>query len=173
MAEMTPPSDLDAAFLFHALTRAHFNARMAGLRKRGLTNLGSPQILFALIERKEKDLPAPSQKELADLLHISPATIAASLKSLERCGYVSRQTDARDSRRNLISVTEKGEETMRTSREVFDSVDAYMYHGFSPAEQEQVLAFHRRMLQNLYQIGGDEDTCPPPAPPPERMISPL
>jgi len=151
--------DVDPDFLFHALNRAHFNAQMAGLRERGLPHLGSPKVLFALIERAEQGLPAPSQKELAEALHISPATIAASLKSLERCGYVSRQTDERDGRRNLISITEKGRETLRVSREVFRSVDAYMYHGFSPSERAQVEAFHRRMLQNLYQIGGDEDCC--------------
>jgi len=154
--------ETDADFLFHALNRAHFNAQMAGLRQRGLPRLGSPKILFALIRRMEQGLPAPSQKELAEALHISPATIAASLKSLERCGYVSRQTDEQDGRRNLISITEKGRETLCVSREVFRAVDEYMYHGFSPSERDQVEAFHRRMLQNLYQIGGDEDCCSPP-----------
>lgn len=159
-------------FLFHALTRAHFSAQMAGLRKRGLPNLGSPKILFALMEIADKHLPAPSQKELADLLHISPATIATSLKSLEKYGYVSRHTDEQDSRRNLISITEKGRDTLLTSRQVFDSVDQYMFHGFSEEEREQVRKFHQRMLNNLYQIGGDEEMdCPPP--PPGRMVKPI
>lgn len=161
-------------FLFHALTRAHFNAQMTGLKSRGLLNLGSPKILFMLMDLSERNQPAPSQKELADMLRISPATIAASLKSLEKAGYVSRHIDERDSRRNRISITEAGLQALRTSREVFDSVDQYMFHGFSQAEREQVYAFHRRMLDNLYQIGGDEDFDGPPPPPPhpERMVKP-
>ncbi len=164
-----------SGFLFHALTRAHFNAQMAGLRKRGLPNLGSPRILFALSYRAEQGLPPPSQKELAVMLHISPPTIAASLKSLERYGYVSRQTDEKDGRRNLISITGKGRETLLTSRQVFQWVDEYMFLGFTREEREQVARFHRRMLENLCQIGGDEDFgCPPPPPPPppERMVDP-
>ena len=91
--------------------------------------------------------------------------MAASLKSLEKCGYVSRHADARDSRRNLISITPKGRQSMETSRAVFESVDHYMFHGFSEEERRQVFSFHYRMLQNLYQIGGDNDIgCPPPFP---------
>lgn len=151
-------------FLLHALMRAHYNATQAGLVQRGLPDVGSPKILFALLEYPEDGSSAPSQKELADLLHISPATMATSLKSLEKYGYISRQTDAQDSRRNRISITQKGREAILTSQAVFDSVDRYMFHGFSQQERDQVFAFHQRMLQNLYQIGGAEDFgCPPPS----------
>ena len=153
-------------FLFHALMRAHFNAQMAGLSQRGLPNLGSPKILFALMKLSEEGAPAPSQKELADLLRISPATIANSLRSLERSGFVTRVADETDSRRNRIFISEKGLSSMRTIREAFDAVDDYMFHGFTQEERDQVYELHNRMLQNLYQIGGKEDfECPPPPPP--------
>ena len=176
-------SDVRSDFLFHALLRAHFNAQQSGLSRQGLSNLGSPKILFVLMdleeffadcaEELEMDLeergaPTPSQKELADILRISPATVATSLKSMERSGYVSRETDERDSRRNLISLTDRGREAMLTSRRVFQHVDEYMFHGFTEEEREQVYQLHQRMLNNLYQIGGDEDFCPPPPPPPYR-----
>ena len=152
-------------FLFHALMRAHFNAQMAGLSKRGLPNLGSPKILFALMELADQGAPAPSQKELADVLRISPATIANSLRSLERSGFVTRRADERDSRRNLIFITDKGRRSMLTIREAFDSVDDYMFHGFTQAERDQGYELHQRMLDNLYQIGGKEDFELPPPPP--------
>ena len=152
-------------FLFHALMRAHFNAQAAGLSKRGLPNLGSPKILFALMDLAEQNAPPPSQKELADILHISPATVANSLKSMERSGYIARQTDERDSRRNLITITEKGLHALLTSREVFEHVDKYMFNGFTQEERDQVFSLHQRMLRNLYQIGGDVDVSSPPPPP--------
>lgn len=168
--EPTHSWDNNHGLLFHALTRAHFNAARAGLTQQGLFHLGSPKILVALMRYSEEGVAAPSQKELADLLHISPATAAVSLKSLEKCGYVSRQTDERDSRRNRISITPKGLEALRTSQAVFNSVDEYMFHGFSQQERDQVLRLHRRMLENLYQIGGGEDfNCSPPHPS-ERMV---
>jgi DNA-binding MarR family transcriptional regulator len=143
--------------------RAHYNATQAELSRNGLPDLGSPKILFALADYPADG--APSQKELADLLHISPATMAASLKSLERLGYVTRRTDERDTRRNIIAITEKGRTAAHTSQAVFRSVDQYMFHGFTQQEQEQVFQFHRRMLDNLYQIGGDQGDNDPPPPP--------
>lgn len=164
--------ELRKDFLLHLLLRAHFNAQQTGLSRSGLPNLGSPRVLFALMDLTEMGQPAPSQRKLADILHISPATIATSLKSLERSGYVSRQSDERDNRRNLITITEKGEQAVLTCRRVFDSVDSHMFHGFSEAERQQLFEFHQRMLENLYQIGGDADyRCPPP--PPGRKVKPL
>lgn len=165
LVERKPYKPMRSDFLFHALMRAHFNAQMAGLSRRGLPNLGSPKILFALMDLSDQGAPAPSQKELADLLRISPATIANSLRSLERSGFITRMADENDSRRNLIFITDKGRQSILTVREAFDSVDDYMFHGFSQAERDQVYELHQRMLDNLYQIGGKEDFNPPPPPP--------
>ena len=159
-------------FLFHALARAHFNAEQAGLNKSGLPNLGSPRILFALMDLDEMGGPTPTQRQLANILRISPATIATSLKSLEKSGYIVRHPDETDSRKNLVYITEKGRQAVLTSRQVFDWVNNYMYHGFSVEERQQLQQFHQRMLDNLYQIGGDTDYgCPPP--PPGRKVKPL
>ena len=160
------PNDIHNDFLFHALMRAHFNARQSGLSRQDLPNLGSPMLLFVLGDLADRDAPAPSQKELATILRISPATVATSLKSMEREGFIFRKTDERDSRRNLIFLTERGRQAISTSRQVFLHVDEYMFHGFSEEEREQVYQLHQRMLQNLYQIGGNQDFAPPPPPPP-------
>lgn len=158
--------ELDQKMVFHALFRAHFNASHANLAREGLGDLGSPRLLHTLLDRHRRG-ETPSQKELADQLHISPATVATSLKSLERNGYVRRQPDPADTRRNLVSITEKAVEAMERSHAVFLSVDRAMFAGFTPAEVERLNEYHRRMLENLYAIGGDRDApCVPPAPPP-------
>ena len=149
--------------LFHDLFRAHHNAFHAGMARSGVEGVGSPRLLMALRDCLARGA-APSQRELADLLRTSPATVAVSLKSLERQGYVERRRDERDTRRNLISVTRRGLEALEGSHRVMEEVDRAMLAGFSPEETAQLEAFHRRMLQNLYTIGGDEDV-----PPPERM----
>jgi DNA-binding MarR family transcriptional regulator len=153
-------------FLLHSLMRAHYNATQAEMARQGLPDVGSPKILFALADYPPDG--APSQKDLAGLLHISPATMAASLKSLERVGYVTRHADERDSRRNVIAITDKGRQAAQTSHEVFRSVDTYMFHGFTQQERDQVFQFHHRMLENLYQIGGDQGSDDPPPPPKQQ-----
>ena len=159
--------------IFHQLLRAHHNACMSALAGQGLRDIGSPRLLVELAHYPDDPDQAPTQRELADRLHSSPPTIAASLKSLERQGYVARRTDEKDSRRNRISITQKGRDALEAGMRAFQRVDDHMYRGFSPEEREQLYQFHRRILDNLYQIGGfrEEEPCPPPESP-ERKCDP-
>lgn len=150
-----------SGMVFHALFRAHHNAIHAEMTARGVGDIGSPQILMVIRDLTKGSGRPPSQKELADRLHISPATVAASLKSLERNGYVERSVDPSDARRYQLSITRKAEAALKAGWEVFCSVDACMLSGFSPEEIEVLNAFHRRMLENLYRISGSTDlNCP-------------
>ena len=164
----------EPGMLLHQLLRAHHNACTASLSRRGLGDVCSPRLLLELARWPDAPRQAPTQKELADRLRCAPPTIAASLKVLERQGYVERRTDEKDSRRNRISITQKGRDAVCTAMDGFRRVDEHMYHGFSPEERELVYSFHRRMLENLYQIGGNRDAPPPPEPPesPERKCEP-
>lgn len=147
-----PTKPLLAGALFHALSRTRHNAVQAELSARGLHNLGSPFILFVLRDLgQEGELSA--QRELADILQVSPATVAVSLKSLQRLGMIERRSDSADQRRKRIALTPKGIHTVDTCLEVFRQVDQQMFQGFSPEEQQQLTAYHRRMLKNL---GGEE-----------------
>ena len=168
--------DERSGIIFHQLLRAHHNAHMAALTELGVGDISSPHLLIALSHYPDDPAQAPTQKELAVLLHIAPPTIAASLKCLERQGYVARRTDEKDSRRNRISITRKGRDALESGMRAFQQVDDALFRGFTPGERAQVQAFHRRMLENLYQIGGDKEArCPPPPPPPnpnERECGP-
>lgn len=164
--------DDETGMWLHQLMRAHHNACATALVRRGLRDIGSPRLLWELSRYPDDPAQAPTQKELADRLHSAPPTIAASLKVLERQGYVERRVDEADTRRNRISITEKGRDAIRSGMEAFRQVDEYLYHGFSPGEREMMSGFLRRMLENLYRIGGDrreespKDPLGPPPPPP-------
>lgn len=134
--------------IFQAVARARRQATQVELTAQGLGDLGNPMILFLLNERGE-DGRVSAQRELADALRVSPATIAVSLKSLEREGYVEKLSDEKDQRRKGIRLTPKGEGAVRRCLMVFRAVDRHMFEGFSPEEVEQISAFHIRMLQNL------------------------
>lgn len=150
-----------SGLLFHQLLRAHHNATTAALNALGLRDIGSPRLLWELSTYPDDPAQAPTQKELADRLHSAPPTVAASLKVLERQGYVARRTDEKDTRRNRISITPKGRDAIAQGMDAFSQVDAHLFQGFSPEEREQVRQFHLRMLANLYQIGGDRRQDPP------------
>ena len=142
------------SILFHSLHRAHQNKVQAQLNAGGLEDLGSPPMLFLIHHWNEQGKLA-SQKELADALHIAPATVAMSLKSLERGGYVEKRADPTDQRCKRIAITPKGIQAVKRCFTIFDQVDELMFAGFSEEEQRQINQYHRRMLCNLR--GGDPD----------------
>ena len=127
----------------------------------GLTlGQGQPRILARLLQGD-----GLTQRELADMIHVSAATMANSLKRLERNGYIQRQSDEKDSRCNRIVITQKGLEAVERCQDAFDYVDTRLYAGFTPEEVERLKNAFRRMLQNMYAVGGARDTqCPPPPP---------
>jgi len=153
------------SMLFHQMLRAHHNACMTAMADQGVGDIGSPRLLVELAQYPDDPDRAPTQKELADRLHCAPPTIAASLKCLERQGYVARRTDGRDTRRNRISITRKGRDALEAGMRAFQSVDDHMYQGFAPEEREQLYRFHQRILKNLYEIGGHRRRGEPPFPP--------
>ncbi len=90
-----------------------------------------------------------SQSDLAKKLEVSPATIAVSLKRLERDGYICRDVHNEDGRYNRISLSSKGMGIVEKSREIFEAVDYECYHGFSNHEKEMFNQYLRRVYHNL------------------------
>ena len=68
---------------------------------------GQPRLLSYIREH-----PGCTQKEAADELDITPASAAASLKRLEKAGFVTRTQDDQDARRNRLYITQAGESQM-------------------------------------------------------------
>ena len=92
------PCAITPGMLFHIVHRAHMNAVQSAISAAGLGDLGAPMILM-LLRDWDQGREAPAQRELADAFHVTPATIAMSLKSLERGGYVEKTTDPNRSSR--------------------------------------------------------------------------
>lgn len=90
-----------------------------------------------------------TQKELAKALHISPASVAVSLKRIEKAGFITRTQDEKDSRKNLLSVTEKGIEAVRDFRKICNTTDEEMFRGFSEEERETLHSLLKRLHKNL------------------------
>lgn len=94
----------------------------------------------------------PSQNQIARQLHVSPASIARTLKNLEASGYIQRFDSSDDGRRNEIAITEKGEAVVCRSREIFCGIDSSQYAGFDMQEMEQLHSMLEKQLLNLQQL---------------------
>lgn len=105
---------------------------------------GQPPILCYLSKN-----PNATQKEIADSLNISPASVAVSVKRMEKTGIISRETDKDDARRNNLSLTEKGRELEKYARQTFSGVDSAKISGFTEEEIHLMLSLIQKMNDNL------------------------
>ena len=144
---------------FRHLDHMHRAAMDSMMNQAGLGDLGQPMILMILSEKPEGIVD--SQRELANRLHVTPATVTASLKSMERGGYIQRLTDERDLRRKRIAITEKGRAAVTVLVSVLDQLDRGMYRDFTVQEREETAALFARMIQNLQQISFSEPSAVP------------
>lgn len=105
---------------------------------------GQPPILCFL-----RESPGATQKDIAEALHISPPSIAVSVKRMEKSGLICRETDKNDARRNNLFLTEKGVEQDDFARATFDSIDETLLSNLTDEEIECVLKVIKKMNGNL------------------------
>jgi len=138
------------AWLLKDIHHRRSNLAQMSLNTIGL-HFGHPRILFTIAH-----LEGASQKEVADRLHVSPASLATSLKRLEKAGFLGRSIDDQDQRVNKIELTEKGKEAVNTCHLQMMSIDRLMMRGFSDDEQNQLHGLLARLNANLETISLQE-----------------
>ena len=152
--------------LFHEMdllsrqfNQAHRAAVQAELNAAGLGEVGHPMLVSILQSAGEDpDGQCQAQRELASLLHVSPAAVANSLKCLERDGYIRREPWQKDARRNRVILTEKGSAAVEGCRNVFRRVSTRMMADFTEEELLQLAQLQRRMLNNLLSSAPDSQS---------------
>lgn len=136
---------------FHRYHGSHRNIVDSKFREKGLY-FGQPPILKYLSENKNA-----TQKEIADFLHISPPSVATSLKRMEESGLVVRVENKKDARRNSVKLTKKGKELVEYADNLFLRMDDVTYKGFTEEEMDMLISFLERMNDNLKNFVKEED----------------
>ena len=122
--------NMDLGVLEHQMHQAHRNAVQAELSAAGLQEVGHPLLLCILRSAGERCPDGQAQRELAELLNISPPAVAAS-------------------RRNRVRLTAKGEKAVDDCFACLQRVTRRMFTGFTTEEQAVMRGFYLRMLENL------------------------
>ena len=115
-----------------------------GLLLRRLRQVGVPGELTvpetSALARLDRNGPATSS-ELARVEQISPQSMGATLSALEARGLVTRDPDARDGRRIVLSVTEAGRRLLRDKRDArTEHLARALAAGFTREELAQLMA---------------------------------
>lgn len=132
------------------LDAAHRVAHDALMGRCGLERIGNPVLLMILAHQPGGVIA--SQRELADRLHVTPATVTVSLRTLERGGYIEKLENESDLRRKPIAITDKGRDAVEKIEDAFDKLDTGMYRGFTEEEKEHIASLYDRMAQNLLDL---------------------
>ena len=132
--------------------RTHRRAMHRYFQSVGMFN-GHPHMLFHLAHT-----PGISQKELAQRMEISPASVAISIRRLESAGLIRRQRDPRDARVWHLYLTPQGERMDAACARGRDFMIDTLYRDFTPQEQQELYRLLDKMIVNL-QAGCE--TLPP------------
>lgn len=130
------------------LHRCRIASALSGLR----IYRGQPEILGYLLSHGDC-----SQKELADALGVSAASIATSLKRMSKAGFIDRTCDEKDKRINRLRLTELGKDVFLAGKKECDKVDKLMFNGFSEKEIAEFSGMMSRIAENLSDDGLTEE----------------
>lgn len=113
-----------------------------------LQNPAQHYMLMVIMRGSRRDAPL-SQGEIAKRLQLSPATVTASLRPLEKLGLIERKPDEKDLRKNRVSITAEGIAMVQRCKELMNTLEEATFKGFSPEELAQLNGYFKRMCGNL------------------------
>lgn len=143
--KLTPEEIRTAMRLFMCADRMHRTIAENTMQTYGLHR--TQHMLLVHLLRSEGQ--TVSQKNLAEVFHISPAAVTNSLQKLEKKGWVSRTTSATDNRYHNIAITDAGKEILRQTRDQFIQVDAMAFAGITREELQAFSSCLQKITENL------------------------
>lgn len=108
---------------------------------------GQQALLHVLAEHA--DPQGLSQKQIAHIMHVQPATLTVMTKRMEKSGHIHRVQDQEDRRVTRISVTEKGRKTYGQLVKIHTEITEEYFQGFSDREVAQLNEMVRQIGANL------------------------
>lgn len=90
-----------------------------------------------------------SQKQMATALQISPASVAVSIRRMEKSGLLQRENSESDLRRNCVLLTEKGERVLSLAHTELNKLDDRLFSDFTDEEIGTLTALLCRCIGNL------------------------
>ncbi len=90
-----------------------------------------------------------TQREIADTLKVTPASIAISTKRLQKAGMILKKTDESNLRCNKLYATKRGTELSLNCRDRFNEFDKKLFAGFSDQELLVMKDHLDRMIKNI------------------------
>jgi DNA-binding MarR family transcriptional regulator len=102
-------------------------------------------------------VPAPTQKVLAQYLHVTPGALSQLIDPLVEAGYITRQTNETDRRMVHLALSAKGKQQFDEMKADRSKLFAVLLQSLSDDELQVMLSAQRKMfeaLENHYKQKG-------------------
>lgn len=90
-----------------------------------------------------------SQKELAKRMGVTPPSMTAALKKMEKQGYVLREQDEKDQRITKIRISDQGIECLNGLQYMMRNLEKRLYEGISAEERQEMKETLLKMRENV------------------------
>lgn len=138
-------------FLLGQIIRLHHSRTHNLFASVGL-HRGQHPVLFMLWDKDGR-----TQKELAEGLQLTPATITDILQRMERMELLERRPDSEDLRVSRVYVSEKGKQLQRQVEEIFKELEKECFRGFTFEEKVLLRRFFIQIRNNLLYSNNDKE----------------
>lgn len=105
-----------------------------------------------------------SQRELAQMLNVTPPSITVAIQKMEQEGYLTRRHDEKDQRVIRLYITEQGLHCINAMKGVFNQLEEIVFEGLSVEEKllfrRLILEMRGNLIRNLKKSG--VRICPGP-----------
>lgn len=115
---------------------AHLMANMQDrcLTMYGLTNQQA-RILMYLSKHNVRGQRKIKRKDLEEFLNLKGSSVTSLIQGLEKNGFIERDVSSNDSRRKILTLTEKSKEILNHMDLVFEATDNQLQEGMSDEEK--------------------------------------
>ena len=150
MSQRTEPDPID--FLLAQVCRLHHARAHTLLEGLGLYR-GQPPMLHALWEQE-----GLTHGELAERLHVQPATITKMIRRMGKAGFLERRSDPEDQRISRVYLTDAGRAIQAGVKQVWRTLESETFAAFTLEERVLLRRFFLQMCENLIRVTGGKPT---------------
>lgn len=143
-----PTHDWSKSFMY-AIHQTHFlleKRLVSRLQQAGRISFSQFLVLIALSCSSN-----PSQREVADFLFITEATVSRHIEALRAGGYLSRSNNPNSRRSHILTLTEKGRREIKKTQEVLNQELDAVFLPIKDEERKSISTAFERIVNSLQQ----------------------
>jgi DNA-binding MarR family transcriptional regulator len=135
-------------YLLAQVSRLHRSRAHTLLEAIGLYR-GQHHVLRMLWEAEGR-----THSELAEGLHVRPATVSKMIQRMSKAGFVECRQDSRDQRVSRVYLTDAGRAIREDVQQVWRMLEGETFAGLRPDEQAMLRQYLLQLYDNLLQAHG-------------------